>query len=654
MSDLCMYELEDNVWDEFSESDDHIVPHPAEESRDQFRVHSDNHKKPRLEVIGVASNAGDASRYTQRKEETSLPTLTRKDRMLDKGSWSHAPDGVFPASCDSGTVKEVTSIAFEETRPSYHFLKNGNAGSVGGEFCSDDPILGEKSTADDTDTHLFTLSHVSQTDNDLNFFDNDREDKENSDLLYYGWPDDIGNFEDVDRMFRSCDSTFGLGSLSNEDDLCWFSSSHSAEGSDDALKLASNFSSSEASALNLSCISEHHDASRLNNEDASVNDSNKGSLLMGDKISSNTAGAADNSPFTHLHFPSRSDAKSINNHRSQARQRNHSEGKRKERNLDNGGSFHRNGAQQRKQNIVSDSLNHLQTHIPYMHMDHGHSSNQTSVGPNQSGIKSESNGLPSPPPKESSFESNQVQSMESSHSPSLEAPAITTEKRERLYHSQDLQVPYARSFKCANIASPTAFYDSVQSQARQSGCEVEGHSEIEGGSMGIPAELDSANAQESSCMSSVLDEISLQATSFRQLQQVMEQLDIRTKLCIRDSLYRLARSAEQRHNCVNANGGKRDDRHTGSPLMAEETNKSTGFLDMETDTNPIDRSIAHLLFHRPPDSSVMPVNDALSLKSHAMVHGSVTSPRMIAKEQICQDENASDADESLLMSGNKQ
>ncbi|KAF2309005.1 hypothetical protein GH714_000052 [Hevea brasiliensis] len=613
--------LEDNVWDEFSESDDHIVPHPAEESRDQFRVHSDNHKKPRLEVICVVSNAGDASRYTQRKEETSLPTLTRKDRMLDKGSWSHAPDGVFPASCDSGTVKEVTSMASEETRPSYHFLKNRNAGSVGSEFCSDDPILGEKSTADDTDTHLFPLSHVSQTDNDLNFFDNDREDKENSDLLYYGWPDDIGNFEDVDRMFRSCDSTFGLGSLSNEDDLCWFSSSHSAEGADDALKLASNFSSSEASALNLNCISEHHDASMLNNEDASVNDSNKGSLLMGDKISSNTAGAADNSPFTHLQFPNRSDAKSVSkndlmlNEQKSGKATKPLRRKEKERNLDNGGSFHRNGnlkqfadtqcshgdpphqvfsppgAQQRKQNIVSDSLNHLQTHIPYMHMDHGHSSNQTSVGPNQSGIKSESNGLPSPPPKESSFESNQVQSMESSHSPSLEAPAITTEKRERLYHNQDLQVPYARSFKCANIASPTAFYDSVQSQARQSGVRLK-----------VTVRL--------------------------------KELDIRTKLCIRDSLYRLARSAEQRHNCVNANGGKRDDRHTGSPLMAEETNKSTGFLDMETDTNPIDRSIAHLLFHRPPDSSVMPVNDALSLKSHAMVHGSVTSPRMIAKENL--------------------
>ncbi|CAJ2649033.1 unnamed protein product [Trifolium pratense] len=34
---------------------------------------------------------------------------------------------------------------------------------------------------------------------------------------------------------RSCDLTFGMGSLTNEEEFCWFSSSHSAEGSDDAL-----------------------------------------------------------------------------------------------------------------------------------------------------------------------------------------------------------------------------------------------------------------------------------------------------------------------------------------------------------------------------------------------------------------------------------
>ncbi|XP_040966456.1 uncharacterized protein [Gossypium hirsutum] len=42
------------------------------------------------------------------------------------------------------------------------------------------------------------------------------------------------------------------------------------------------------------------------------------------------------------------------------------------------------------------------------------------------------------------------------------------------------------------------------------------------------------------------------------------------------------------------------DGNDGSGSSAsEETNRCTGFMDMETDTNPIDRSLAHLLFHRP-------------------------------------------------------
>ncbi|KAL7082481.1 hypothetical protein ACP275_14G101100 [Erythranthe tilingii] len=68
----------------------------------------------------------------------------------------------------------------------------------------------------------------------------------------------------------------------------------------------------------------------------------------------------------------------------------------------------------------------------------------------------------------------------------------------------------------------------------------------------------------------------------RQLQHATKQLDSRTKLCIRDSLYRLARSANKRHN------------------------RSNNFMDIEIHTNPIDRSIAHLLFQRPLDPSTNP------------------------------------------------
>ncbi|QHO59933.1 uncharacterized protein DS421_3g103080 [Arachis hypogaea] len=94
-------------------------------------------------------------------------------------------------------------------------------------------------------------------------------------------------------------------------------------------------------------------------------------------------------------------------------------------------------------------------------------------------------------------------------------------------------------------------------------------------------------------------------------------LDIRTKLCIRDSLYRLAKSTEQRHTDANVNGQLGDDIETRKALMTQDADRCTGFMDVETNTNPIDRSIAHLLFHRPSDASIFPrIYGTQNLSSH--------------------------------------
>ena len=96
-------------------------------------------------------------------------------------------------------------------------------------------------------------------------------------------------------------------------------------------------------------------------------------------------------------------------------------------------------------------------------------------------------------------------------------------------------------------------------------------------------------------------------------------------------------------------------------------------MDMETDTNPIDRSIAHLLFHRPSDPSIVP-NDALSLKSQNMVsshicilyarqpffpmmtdsfefylqmQGSITSSPVVAEKLVSLEENAVGSDKNV-------
>lgn len=55
---------------------------------------------------------------------------------------------------------------------------------------------------------------------------------------------------------------------------------------------------------------------------------------------------------------------------------------------------------------------------------------------------------------------------------------------------------------------------------------------------------------------------------------------------------------------------------------------------METDTNFIDRSIAHLLFHRPSNSSVMA--DSLALKSPSMVGVSAHTSKFHVQQSVSQ------------------
>ncbi|KAH1040293.1 hypothetical protein J1N35_042036 [Gossypium stocksii] len=667
MSDLYMYELEDNIWDDFGATDDHIVPHTADEYGGR--------KKPRYEVLGVTSDADSRKKFgILREKEKGLHILTR-NRMLEKDPWSRIHDSVFPTSGDNDLLKDGTSMASDDPRMSSHGLETGNIDSVGSDLCADDPILVDKCAPEDNNDYHFPLNHITAADDDLRFFNNNHVDKENSDLLFYGWGD-IGNFEDVDRMFRSCDSTFGLGSLSNEDDMCWFSSSQVAEGSQGALKVDAKLNGLQECPT-----------SRSASAGLATVDSIKKSEFLNEKITYVNM-SSDNAGLAHLsfvHVPNKESeskdgltpSEQINPQEKHSKQHRAS-GEQKDQHLENGGSFTQYGnikhfadakhpfsdsscqlfssldVQRSKLNIGPDSVNYRQTNIPYMHRSYSDSLDQVSSCPTVSSAKSENN-CQSSSKNESFYASNQVHSIESSHGPLFEAPAIiTNEKRGKLHRQQDTQIPLNRNVKQAKTDTRMAFCDpvTIQKQVCQSE-QDEGHSEVEGISVGNPAELDSSNVRESSCVVSPFDEVSLEATSFQQLQQVMEKLDIRTKLCIRDSLYRLARSAEQRHNCTKTKSGISDGNDGSGSSASEETNRCTGFMDMETDTNPIDRSIAHLLFHRPSDPSQRPVTDTALLKSHGKIHGSITNPPLMMPEKhISHEETDAGSDKKVPTNSN--
>ncbi|KAM7476858.1 hypothetical protein LguiB_024101 [Lonicera macranthoides] len=113
---------------------------------------------------------------------------------------------------------------------------------------------------------------------------------------------------------------------------------------------------------------------------------------------------------------------------------------------------------------------------------------------------------------------------------------------------------------------------------------------------------------DSSMVCMAIDYCSVEATILRRLQDTIAKLDIQTRLCIRDSLFRLAQSAIQREytsDTSSINKSKRD----VEDLSKGDINSHNRFArvpDAETETNPIDRTVAHLLFHRPLGTFFLP------------------------------------------------
>ncbi|RXH93893.1 hypothetical protein DVH24_015960 [Malus domestica] len=110
---------------------------------------------------------------------------------------------------------------------------------------------------------------------------------------------------------------------------------------------------------------------------------------------------------------------------------------------------------------------------------------------------------------------------------------------------------------------------------------------------------------DSSIVSAAIDDHSAEDTILYRLQYIISKLDIKIRLCIRDSLYRLAQSAMRRHYASDTSSSNKSSKVEGE-VFAEEINNHNRFgkiPDLETETNPIDRTVAHLLFHRPLNSS---------------------------------------------------
>ncbi|XP_040994411.1 protein LNK2-like isoform X2 [Juglans microcarpa x Juglans regia] len=124
------------------------------------------------------------------------------------------------------------------------------------------------------------------------------------------------------------------------------------------------------------------------------------------------------------------------------------------------------------------------------------------------------------------------------------------------------------------------------------------------------------------------------------LQDTISKLDVKLRLCIRDSLFRLAQSAMQRHYASDASSNNKSSRDEDKVIAkdANSGNRYSGMPDVETVTNPIDRTLAHLLFHSPlespgklPDTAESPMSAKLPCKHK--VPGSVNLSKCTKSKQ---------------------
>lgn len=104
---------------------------------------------------------------------------------------------------------------------------------------------------------------------------------------------------------------------------------------------------------------------------------------------------------------------------------------------------------------------------------------------------------------------------------------------------------------------------------------------------------------------SFLIDDSLGEKIFYQLQDVVAKLEVEVRLCIRDSLLRLAKSAVERTNARERSSTNKSSREEKEGSIGECNNMSERSMKLptETGTNPIDRIVAHLLFHWPSEQT---------------------------------------------------
>ncbi|KAM0952885.1 putative LNK family protein [Dioscorea sansibarensis] len=632
IQDWSMHELEDIVCENFGKSGDHVVPLWSIQQVDEILEALNVHRQPENEIgcVGKGPNSGRSTVDPYQTEDAGSfhpSSEVRSDSMLD-GSWSQESKGPAPTATGTKCTANVSALTSQNVIVLDKCGEGSKIDSVCNTIYLKDAAFETQGTPDDNRGCHLSPADSSSRDTNLNFSHNNK-DKE-VDLMDYDWPD-VSNMEDIDRLFRNCNSTFGQGSTSYADEPSWLlGSSHGGYGVNSNFSLKNDLLAAyddKPPAIGTHTYAEWLDSNAKTGWNYSTteqaNDGNDGAkvsaitqisdenILFGSKdddvISVHAKPPESRYVLSEKARIQHSDCNNSNLERHHGKKRPLAE----ETIVTSATSGHPNCSSH-----FSDQKHYSgPTSNPLEQMEYGLLTHQVPFSLIRSSDKFDNGPHPSTSYKVFDHLISDAPQRVDSSDHHLSKPASTAtqedidnqETRQQLSQILMAKLPSQQNSFTSAIQKKYATHSQLQCEIGDSNLLVDKNSRH-------PAvKMDDATGHESSCLTSDFSDDSLKETSFWQLHHVMDQLDIRTTLSLRDGLFRLAKSAEQRRGFTCANTQIRANNCTGS-CGTESLQNYAGYMDTETNTNPIDRAIAHLLFDGPSDGVSRPASDAASIK----------------------------------------
>ncbi|KAM7267564.1 hypothetical protein ACFE04_009730 [Oxalis oulophora] len=537
------------LWGEAGESDDHIVP--FQEETNQY------HKKKEWSQEGTANKSTE-----QRTPE---------------------PRHDYPGSKSEATFKDGENSTYGFTPGSWPEFSSSSA-------AQNDPNVG-----------------TGELDKGGENFQNSLDDKEEGDFVDYSWAN-IGSFIDLDRILSNDDPVFGSGNLDNADEL-WSSSKDLAndfelgalrDDTSQNFNIKTEYEQSDDSPYVPNYEKAKHSTSEVEEYRGGKSKptvKEKAYLTTGGKTTAFNSRVASEKAATPYQL--------AGGQKKPLKGRKKTQQNAETKSAQDFSSVWNPSAQYGKQlspamvQYSSSSIlgqpSQLQAPgaLQYQHIPSPYISYPYPMMPhvqpwefNRPPVLSGYEVSPRPNPMSKSVSHN------STHGKTL----TPQEKIEKLRRQQQMRALLA-----------------IQKQQQQFGHQENQIQNVEGSALtredlsaqpsfdpNSPSEQDDFNT-----LSVAMDDYSAEESVLYRLQETISKLDVRVRLCIRDSLFRLAQSALQRNyagegSSPNKCGG--NEQEVSEQKESDCGNRFPKLPDAETKTNAIDRIVAHLLFRRPLDS----------------------------------------------------